>query len=140
MKFIDFSLISIVQSGLWVWSQNNKTLKLNNYGNHARDFTYISDVIEIINLLIFTKPRKNHEIFNICSNKPIRLKTLIRNFDRITGKKGKLIKVTLQKTEVIKTHGDNSKINQITKKRNYVNFFEGLKKTYKWFEKYHKIL
>ena len=43
---------------------------LNNYGKHTRDFTYILDVSKIISKLVFSKKKLNHEIFNVCSNKP----------------------------------------------------------------------
>lgn len=120
--------------------KKNKAVKLYNYGKHIRDFTYIDDVVEIINRLIFKKIKNNHEIFNICSNKPIQLKKLIKNFNIITGKKAKLHKVTFQKADVLKTHGDNSKINRLVGKKKYKELFKGLKNTYEWFKKYHSIL
>ena len=55
-----------------------KEFKLFNFGNHERDFTYIGDVVKILDILIKKHNKlKNHEVFNICSNKPINLKKII---------------------------------------------------------------
>ena len=56
---------------------------LNNYGNHERDFTYIGDVVKTVDKLIKRKFKK-HEVFNICSNKPINIYDVVKNFKKIT--------------------------------------------------------
>ena len=50
-----------------------KIFYLNNKGNHFRDFTYIQDVKIYILKLIQNNNYSNHEIFNICSNRPLNL-------------------------------------------------------------------
>ena len=60
---------------------NNKVFYLNNFGNHERDFTYIGDVVKIVNKLI-NKKFKKHQIFNICSNKPINILNITNNFKK----------------------------------------------------------
>ena len=50
---------------------------LNNYGNHERDFTYIGDVVKAVDKLIKRKFKK-HEVFNICSDKPINIYAIIK--------------------------------------------------------------
>ena len=49
---------------------------LNNYGNHTRDFTYISDVKEILYLLLKKKISQN-EVLNICSNNPVKITKIL---------------------------------------------------------------
>ena len=56
--------------------KKNNTFHLNNSGNHYRDFTHISFVLEILDFTLFSK-FSGHEIFNICSNKPILIKKLV---------------------------------------------------------------
>ena len=56
---------------------------LNNKGNHYRDFTYIKDVISLVIKLRKVKNDK-HEVYNICSNKPIGLKKVINFIGRFT--------------------------------------------------------
>ena len=55
-----------------------KIFYLNNFGNHTRDFTYIGDVVKILeNLLKNNKKLKDKDILNVCSNKPINLTNII---------------------------------------------------------------
>ena len=76
------------------------------------------------------------KIFNICSNKPQNILKLINNFK----KKNKLnIKMTpLHKADVIKTHGNNSKIKKLLTNIKFNNFNKGFDMTYKWYKKYYE--
>ena len=85
----------------------NKTFFLNNYGNHLRDFTYIGDVVKSVEKLI-KKNFKKHEIFNICSNNPVNIYEIIKNFTKKYPVKVKLIE--MHKADIIKTHGSNKKL------------------------------
>ncbi len=67
-------------------SFNNKKFELYNYGNHTRDFTYIDDVTSMLIKLINKKIEK-HEIFNICSSRPIHLKKVIAKLNKYLKKK-----------------------------------------------------
>ena len=50
-----------------------------------------------------------------------------------------MIKRSLQKADVIKTHGDNKKILNIVGKMKFTDLDLGLKNTVKWFKEYYKI-
>ena len=128
----DMSIFKIIDS-----SFKKKIFYLNNFGNHDRDFTYIKDVIEIICRLKFDN-KKKHEIFNICSSKPINLKRLLKKISLII----KLPKITLrkmQKADVLKTHGDNKKIIKRTGFKKFTSIDFGLLKTIEWYKSYYKI-
>ena len=113
----------------------NKKMKVFNKGNHLRDFTYINDVTKIIIKLIYKKEDNKHHIFNICSNKPVHLKKLINMMDFLTKKKTSLIMTKFQKTDVLKTHGDNKKIRKFLNLKKFTNINIGLKKTIDWYLK-----
>jgi UDP-glucuronate 4-epimerase len=109
-----------------------KPIYINNNGNHYRDFTYIGDVVKIINRLV-NKKINGHEIFNVSSNHPIKLLELVKNFNK---KYPLTIKYApLDKADVINTHGDNYKIKKITNIKNFSNFYEKLFKTFLWYKK-----
>ena len=59
--------------------KKNKIFLLNNSGNHYRDFTYIKDVVKILLKLVYVK-KFNHKVINICSSKPIKIKSIINFF------------------------------------------------------------
>ena len=112
-----------------------KIFNLNNYGNHVRDFTYIGDVVTILNQLLKNQNKiKDFEIFNICSNNPVNLKQII-SFMKKNNITPKIKKVSLQKADILKTHGDNSKLLKYIKSTKFSNWKESLKKTIVWYQK-----
>jgi len=118
---------------------SSKKFYLNNFGNHTRDFTYINDVCEIIKKLILSKNKKiYHQLFNICSNNPKNLSKIINQINKLTNKKPKIFKRSLQKADVIKTHGSNKKILLKIGNMKFTKMEIGLKKTVDWFRKYYR--
>ena len=116
-------------------SVKNKYFYLHNYGNHTRDFTYIEDVTEIINRFIYFNNRKKHEIFNICSNRTIKLNkilTILNTFTKIP----KIKKVGFQQADILKTHGSNFKIIKSLKFKKFTNIKKGLINTFNWYNNY----
>ena len=111
----------------------SKVFYLNNYGNHFRDFTYIKDVCKIMEKLIYIKLKHKHLIVNICSNKPIKLTNVIKKIDNLTLNKPKIRKRSLQKADILKTHGDNSLIKRITGIKKFTDISNGIKNTVEWF-------
>jgi len=113
----------------------NKLFNLNNYGNHSRDFTYIGDVVNILYLLLKKHKRlKNFDLLNICSNKPVNLKAVI-SFMKKNKINPRIKKVSLQKADILKTHGDNSKLLKFIKYKKFSNWRDSLKKTIVWYQK-----
>ena len=121
-------------------SSYDKTRKfyLNNFGNHTRDFTYIFDACEIIEKLLFSKKKHlKHQVFNICSNNPIKLLDIISELNRLTDKKPKIYRRRLQEADVIKTHGSNKKILSIIGNKKFIPIKDGLLNTLNWFKQYY---
>lgn len=113
-------------------SEKNKYIEINNKGNHYRDFTYIDDAIIILKKLL-RKHYTRHEIFNICSNSPINISNLVKNF-----KKKKILKVKYIKkhrADVFKTHGDNRKVIRSLKNLKFSTFKEKFWDTFDWYKK-----
>ena len=113
-----------------------KTFILNNFGNHVRDFTYVGDVVKILLMLLKkNKQIQNFDVLNICSNKPIPLKKIIKIME-INKIKPKVKKTSLQMADIIKTHGDNRKILKITKFKKFSSIESSIKKTIMWYQDY----
>ncbi len=129
----DMLLFKIFKSHL-----NKKKLFINNFGNHSRDFTYIKDVIKIIDIISRNKI-KNHQIFNICSNNPVNILNLINKFKKNFSLKTQMIK--MHKADVLKTHGDNKKIKKFTKFNKFSNFNEKFFDVFNWYKqnKFNKL-
>ena len=107
---------------------NKKTLKIFNYGNMSRSFTFIDDVIEILLRLIqkpatpdknFNSKKPNsatswcpHRIFNIGNENSIALLTFIKMLEKELGLEGIKDFECLQKGDVVNTLSDNTNINE----------------------------
>ena len=112
-----------------------KSFKLHNYGNHTRDFTYIKDVVEILfKLLQNNKKLKNNDVLNICSNNPINLSNVI-SFMRKNNIKPKITKISLQKADILKTHGDNRRLFKYIGKKKFNNWKSSIKNLIFWYQK-----
>ena len=112
-----------------------KVFKLNNYGNHTRDFTYINDAVDMV-VKIKVKNISLHEVYNVCSNRPINLKKIIQIINNYSGLP-KIKKVSFQQADSLKTHGDNFKILKNTKFKNFTNINLALKNTIHWYKNYY---
>ncbi len=115
-------------------SFKKKPFYLNNHGNHVRDFTYIKDLIQILLKLQKVKLRKKHDIFNVCSGKPINITRTIKYYSKKIYKP-KIIMRPLQKADIIKTHGDNSKLKKSVGNLSFTKFENALNNTLAWYKK-----
>jgi len=120
----------------------NKKIELFNNGNHARDFTYIDDVINGI-FLIINKPKKNYKPFNILNignGNSRKLKEYIKLIEQNLGLKAKIKKLPLQKADIKKTHSDITKFNLYTGYKPKVSIEVGIKKFIDWYKEYYKYI
>jgi len=118
--------------------KSKDVMYVNNFGNHDRDFTYIKDVVHILKLM-FKKRFKKHDVYNICSNKPVNINDIIFEFKK--NWKFKLKYRSMVKADVLKTHGSNNKIIKLCKFKNFTPIELGIKRSLAWYlsEKIYKI-
>jgi len=118
---------------------NKQTFYLNNFGYHFRDFTYIGDVVKILEKMLYLKNQKQFEVFNICSNKPYKLSKIINYVTNILGSI-KIKNAIINKADVIKTHGNNKLIKKKLKSISFTSIEKSIDNTIKWFKKNKKFL
>ena len=116
-----------------------KIFYLNNFGNHTRDFTYIQDVCDVMYRLMNKKLPKHHDIFNICSNKPIKITSVLKYIDSNFFIKPKIKKRKFQLADVKKTHGQNKKINRFVNKNKFFHVINAIDNTCNWYKNNWKI-
>ena len=120
----------------------NKNIKLFNRGNHSRDFTYISDVVECILKCVNkykNKKEKIYQIFNVANGKPEKITYLINLLSKEFNKKARLKPDKLQMGDMINTKASINKTKRFLKFKPKVKLNEGVKEFVNWFKKYHKI-
>ena len=125
---------------IWKMCENilfKKNLKINNFGKHERDFTYIDDVVKMVIKVSKIRNLKNFEIFNVCSNNPSKLKYILEIFKKINNNKSfKNLKFQkFQTGDVIKTHGSNLKLLRKINSFKTIKISDGIFKTFEWFKK-----
>ena len=110
---------------------DNKVFILNEGGNHLRDFTYIKDVINLLVKLKSYKFKNKYQTYNICSNKPKKIKEVIKIINKkVVNKKYKIMTIKkLKKIEAQKTHGSNKKILSLFPKFKFSNFEKSINDT-----------
>lgn len=140
----DMSLFKFVKSII-----QNKAISVYNYGNHTRDFTYIDDTVRMIYLFINKFPKKDKKIsenrsiipwriFNLSSNRPVKLLKFIKKIEKSLNKKAKIKFLPLQKGDVEITSGS---MDDTIKYLNYKPKFSldyGIKTFINWYKKYYK--
>ena len=131
----------------------NKPIELFNYGKMARSFTYIDDVVEVIQKLI-TKPAYAdlnfntndpdpstswcpHRIFNIGNKNKTKITSFIEALEKELGKKALKIYKEIQPGDVIETLSDNNLINSWLGNSEETSLSEGIKEFVKWHKNFY---
>lgn len=117
----------------------NKKIELFNYGNHKRDFTHISDTVEIIYRIIKNRLKtSDHKILNIASGRKVDLKYVIKLIERFTNHKAKVKNLDLQKGDVKETHANIKETINLTKYKPRKTIESGIEDFINWYRKFTK--
>lgn len=130
-------------------------IKVFNYGNMERDFTYIDDIVEGIYRLIDFIPKPDmdwdedngdiscsfapYKIYNIGNNKPVKLEKFISVLEEKIGKKANKVYLEMQPGDVLKTYADISDLERDINFRPNTSIEEGLEKFVDWYKQYYNI-
>jgi len=137
---------------------NNETIKIFNYGNCKRDFTYVDDIVEGIIRVMQGAPKKEkgedelpvppYAVYNIGNSKPenlldfvqilqeelIRAKVLPEDYDFESHKE----LVPMQPGDVPVTYADTSALEKDYGFKPKTSLKEGLRKFAEWYKEYYK--
>jgi len=132
----------------------NKPIKVFNYGNMVRDFTYIDDVIESVYRLISKSPSKEnysdkknydssnswapYKVFNIGNSKPTNLNDYIKAIEKNLNKKADIILEDIQPGDVEKTFADTENLEKWINFKPTTSIDEGIKNFIEWYLSYYK--
>lgn len=132
----DMSLFKFVKN-----IKSYKSIDLYNNGNHNRDFTYIDDLLDGIDIIIkdkksfFNKDRP-FRVFNIGSDNPINLKKYISIIEKQLNIKAKKNLVNLQLGDIKKTHASINKIKKLGYRPKFTPE-KGIQKFINWYNEYY---
>ncbi len=112
-----------------------------NYGKMKRDFTYVSDIVEGITLLLAKMKGFNdgvtlYNLFNIGNNKPIELLQFINILERTIGKKAKINLLEIQPGDVPQTYANIDRLYEFVNYKPTTRIETGIKNFINWFKNY----
>jgi UDP-glucuronate 4-epimerase len=132
-----------------------KPILLFNKGDHIRDFTYIDDLVNVVNKIYKKIPKSNlnfsykkldpsespapFKIFNISSGKPIKLMKFIKIIENAVKLKAKKSYLGLQPGDIKATKGSIKKIKQYINFTPRTNIKNGVKKFISWYNNFYKV-
>lgn len=117
---------------------SNEPINIFNQGKLRRDFTYIDDIINGINKILFAELQPGFRIYNIGNNLPTDLMYFISLFEKETGLKFKTNFLPMQTGDVFETYADISKINNDFGYKPITSIELGVSKFIKWYREYYK--
>ncbi|MEG0487495.1 NAD-dependent epimerase [Acinetobacter piscicola] len=133
----------------------DKPIPVFNHGNHTRDFTFISDIVEGVirssDQIAQANPNwdsKNPDpstsnapfrIFNIGNNNPVKLIEYIHAIEKALGKEAILDLLPLQAGDVPDTFADSTALEQSVGYKPSVSVEDGVKQFVDWYRDFYKV-
>ena len=134
----------------------DKPIKVFNYGNHRRDFTYIDDIVEGIIRTLDNIAQPNEQwsglspdpstskapwkVYNIGNNSPIELLDYIAAIEKYVGKKAKQEFLPLQPGDIPDNYADVSALMRDMNYKPSTTIEEGISKFVEWYTNYYQEL
>ncbi|MEI8032973.1 MAG: NAD-dependent epimerase [Chlorobiaceae bacterium] len=134
---------------------NNRPIKVFNFGNHRRDFTFIGDITEgIIRTLDHTAQpnpdwtglnpdpgtsRAPWRVYNIGNSSPVNLMEYIEALERQLGRTAEKEYLPLQPGDVPDTYADVDQLMEDVRYKPETPVEEGIKRFVAWYREYYKI-
>lgn len=116
----------------------SKPIKVFNYGDLMRDFTYISDIVTgIVRTLNSSKNELLYNIFNIGNNNPVKLIDFIREIEKCCEKDAILEMQPMQPGDVYQTYADISALHEEVGYVPTINIDFGISQFISWYRKYY---
>lgn len=138
---------------------NNETIKIFNYGNCKRDFTYVDDIVEGVKRVMMSPPEKKngddglpvppYKIYNIGNNNPENLLDFVQILSEELIRAGVLPQdydfdahkelVPMQPGDVPVTYADTSALETDFGFKPSTSLRDGLRKFAEWYKNFYKI-
>lgn len=117
-----------------------KSIKVFNNGDLMRDFTYIDDIINGIEIIFNNIPDSHspYEIMNIGFGSPQPLMHFINSIEDNLGIQAKIEFLEMQPGDVPRTSADTSELNKLGY-RSTIDINEGVKRFVDWYKKFYNI-
>jgi UDP-glucuronate 4-epimerase len=131
----------------------DKPIKVFNYGEMVRDFTYIDDIVEGV-IRVMDRPAKPnnknmddisasnlvpYKIYNIGNSSPVQLMEYISAIEKTLGKKAKKEFLPMQPGDVPRTEADVTDLVKDIRYKPTTKVEEGIRKFIEWYKEFYSI-
>jgi UDP-glucuronate 4-epimerase len=117
---------------------NNRAIKVFNNGNLSRDFTFIDDIIQGIDLILKDNQTKNlYKLFNIGNSKPVQLMEFVEAIEKVTNKKAIKEMLPMQPGDVMQTWADVEDLKSQYGYNPNFSVLDGVTKFIEWYKEYY---
>ena len=116
--------------------RSNQPIPVFNNGNHERDFTYITDIVD--GVLLALDKVKGYELLNLGNNNTVHLMDFIKTLEKHLGQEAEKNMLPLQKGDVHRTFADIEHSKKILGWEPKTNVDQGLQQFVEWFNQYHQ--
>lgn len=115
---------------------HNEKITLYGDGTTVRDYTHVDDICSgIFSAMGYAKTKQSgHEIFNLCSNRAISLKEMVKTIEKTLGKKAKIEYSDMVPGDVDKTLGSYYNAEKAFGYKPLVKFADGIKDYCTWYK------
>jgi UDP-glucuronate 4-epimerase len=118
-----------------------KAIDLFNYGDMARDFTFVEDIVQGITLVIddcYKQEESSHEIYNIGYGQQVKLVDFVEEIERCVGAKAVTNLLPKHPADVPATWADTTKIQGLGY-RATTSITDGVGRFVDWYRNYYKV-
>lgn len=117
---------------------NDKAIKIFNYGDMSRDFTYIDDIVDGCIKVIDNPNKKDlYQIYNIGNNAPVSLMDFITALENAFGKEAKKEYLPMQPGDVKSTYADVSGLIEDFGYKPHTSIQDGVDRFAQWYKKFY---
>lgn len=115
-----------------------KEIKIFNFGDMKRDFTYVEDILDGIEIVMYNDTIESNEIFNIGRGKQVNLMDFVYEIEKNVGKEAIKILAPKHPADTKETWSNTAKLQAL----GYVpktDVSEGIKHFYNWYKEYNGV-
>lgn len=126
-----------------------RPIKVFNYGDMMRDFTYIDDIAEGTLRALATIPEAqsnslggnaSYKVYNIGNNQPVALMDYINIIEQATGIRAKLELLPMQPGDMLSTYADTLALQTATDFKPVTPLKKGIEQWVNWYKRYNQIV
>lgn len=133
----------------------DKPLRIYNFGNHQRDFTYIDDIVEGIIKVLYKPAKPNLDwtgitpdsgssfapwrVYNIGNSEPVELMDYVQALEKAFGKEAQKEFLPMQAGDVLATYADVSDLIKDIGYQPKTNIYDGIEKFVTWYRDYYNL-